>query len=224
MTIGSRTGAANQPQPPLTTAAAGNLWPERPSPFPPPSAGTPLLLPPRKLRIPRRGERVPVRQTARAVIGMSAAIWGIGGLLLLLIYAVARLVPIASESREYTWGIWHWAVLTVNTLLMAYMEGYRGFQKGLAPRVAERARQLARQPSILGVILAPAYCYGILQAPAREMAGRAALIAMIICFIVAVRMLDAPWRGLLDVGVIIGLSWGIVAIGLHGWRAISDPA
>lgn len=168
-------------------------------------------------------ERLPLGRTNRRVLGTAAAIWGLGGLLLLLGYAVVCLVPIANESLEYKLGWPHWSALIVNTLLMAYLEGYRGFQKGLAPRVASRARQLARQPSILSALLAPAYCYGILHAPAREVAARIALIAMIIVFIVAVRALDAPWRGLLDVGVIVGLSWGIAAIGLHGWRTISEP-
>lgn len=221
MESGSSLGSAPQTQPPAGATSANSIWSLRPSEFQPPSAGTSLPFPPSKLRLDR-GERVPVPRTT--TLGIVAALWGIGGVLFLLLYAVARLVPIASEGREYALGWSHWVVLVVNTLLMAYMEGYRGFQKSLAPRVVSRARQLAQQPSVLGAVLAPAYCYGIVLAPRREIAARGALTVMIIGFIVAVRTLDAPWRSLLDVGVIVGLSWGIISIAALGWQALTDPA
>jgi len=39
-----------------------------------------------------------------------------------------------------------------------------------------------------------------------------ALTAMIICFIIIARMLPQPWRGILDAGVVVGLSIGIISI------------
>lgn len=219
MASDNRSSAASRSHSPSSATSASSVWSGQVSRFPPPSAETTLPFPPSKLRL-ARGERGPARLTRTKLLGATAAVWGIGGLLLILIYAVIRLVPIASESRHYALDWTHWSALGANTLLMAYMEGYRGFQKSLAPRVVSRARELSQRPSITGAIFAPAYCYGILHAPAREIVARTALIAMIVAFIFGMRMLDNPWRNLLDVGVVVGLSWGIVAICVNGWQAM----
>jgi len=150
-------------------------------------------------------------------------VWGVGGLVAIIGHAITRLLPIAGDSLSSNLGWQHWGVLLLNTLLMAYLEGYRGFQRGLAPRIAERAKLLTQHPSGVRLALAPAYCYGIISAPVREVIVRSAIILMIIGFIVAIRMLPAPWRGLLDVGVIVGLSWGIVAIVSRSYATLAQP-
>ncbi len=36
--------------------------------------------------------------------------------------------------------------------------------------------------------------------------------AGIVAIVIAVRQLSQPWRGIVDAGVVVGLSWGIIAI------------
>ena len=60
-------------------------------------------------------------------------------------------------------------------------------------------------------MLAPTYCIGVIHAPRHEVIARLALIAMIVSFVITVRLLAVPWRGLIDVGVAVGLSWGVVS-------------
>lgn len=154
-------------------------------------------------------------------LGTIAAAWGVGSLILLLAFAVGRLAPIARESVSQQLEWHHWAALVLNAGFMAYAEGYRGFQRGMAPRIIGRAAELAHSPSIARTILAPAYCYGVIDAPTRQVIARISLMLMVIAFIMAVRALSPPWRGLLDVGVILGLSWGIVSICAQGWLALT---
>ena len=61
-------------------------------------------------------------------MGAVGAIWGIFGFALLLVWVLIRLTPLAIEATEYEWTMLQWLVLIVNTGLMAYLEGYRGFQ------------------------------------------------------------------------------------------------
>lgn len=167
--------------------------------------------------------RVTGRQaTATRRLGLLSAYWGVGGVLLMLGSALYRLLPVAADSLRSDLGARHWVVLTLGVALMAYAEGYRGFQQSLAPRVAERARELQQQPRWDVGLLAPAFCIGVVAAPRREVIGRLALIAMIVGFVVSVRLLEPPWRGLIDVGVIVGLSWGAVSVALHAARTLTD--
>ena len=38
---------------------------------------------------------------------------------------------------------------------------------------------------------------------------------MVVVLIIGVRMLEQPWRGIVDAGVVVGLTWGLLAI--LGW-------
>ena len=60
-------------------------------------------------------------------MGIFGAIWGLGGVALLLIYTIYRLTPIAIEAFTYEFSWYHWVVLIVNNGLMMLLAGYRGF-------------------------------------------------------------------------------------------------
>lgn len=162
------------------------------------------------------------RTTSSPRLGALSAYWGVTGVLLMLGSALYRLVPVAADSLRSDLDAQHWIVLVVGVAVMGYAEGYRGFQRSFAPRVAQRALLLQRQPRWDLALAAPAYCIGVIAAPRREVIGRLALIAMIVGFVVAVRLLEPPWRGLIDVGVIVGLSWGAVSVAVHARRALTS--
>ncbi len=114
------------------------------------------------------------------------------------------------NSMELDWL--HWLALGVSILYMAYAEGYKGFHLGFAPRVVARASYLSANPRLLHVILAPVFCMGYIHATKRRKMLSFGLTSMIICFVLIVRMLPQPWRGIVDAGVVTGLMLGILSI------------
>ena len=157
--------------------------------------------------------------SAASLAGVFGAAWGLAGVSALLIYAVYRLsnMTIAGFAHELDWR--HWTVLIVNTLFMAHAEGYRGFQKGYSPRVVARARHLISEPTPLRVILAPLFVMGYFTTTRRRLISTYLLTIMIVGFIFLFQQLSQPWRGVLDFGVVVGLSWGIVSIVFFAIRA-----
>ena len=138
--------------------------------------------------------------------------WGIGGVLFLLGFAIYRLAPMALALADTRLSLIHWLSLIFSVVYMAYAEGYKGFHLAFAPRVVVRARFLRDNPRIDHVLFAPLFCMGYLYATRKRQIMSFALTAMIICFIIIARMLPQPWRGILDAGVVVGLSLGIVSI------------
>jgi hypothetical protein len=69
--------------------------------------------------------------------------WGLGGILLLLVQAIARLAPRAVEAMESGLGGGQWALLVLWVAFSAYAEAYRGFHLRFSPRVVARAHHLA---------------------------------------------------------------------------------
>lgn len=156
-------------------------------------------------------QEIPQTRLSRA--GLLAALWGIGGIVLLLLQALWRLTPLALEPLQtgqlsLAQGILYAAWTVCN----AYAEGYRGFQKGFAPRCASRAVALAQHPTLLRVLLAPAYCMALFDAPRRRLIVSWVLVLGITALILLVRSVPQPWRGIIDAGVVAGLGWGLVAL------------
>ncbi len=154
-------------------------------------------------------------------LGWLAAIWGVGGVVLLLGNAVARLAPMAVEAIRGPLGFLEWGSLVACVAFMGFFEGYRGFQLGFSPRVVSRAVHLARQPRPALVLLAPLFCMGLVHASRKRLTVSWILTAGIVGLVIAVRQVPQPWRGILDAGVVVGLSWGIVAILAFGLRALA---
>ncbi len=138
--------------------------------------------------------------------------WGIGGVLLLLSFAIYRLAPMALALENSPMSQVHWFALLVSVTYMAYAEGYKGFHLGFAPRVVVRARYLADNPRLIHVLLAPLFCMGYIYATKKRQILSFALTMMIICFVLLVRLVPQPWRGILDAGVLAGLAFGIASI------------
>jgi hypothetical protein len=138
--------------------------------------------------------------------------WGIGGVLFLLGFAIYRLAPMALALGDIRLSLIHWLSLIFSIFYMAYAEGYKGFHLAFAPRVIVRARFLRENPRIDHILFAPLFCMGYLYATRKRKIMSYALTAMIICFIIIARMLPQPWRGILDAGVVVGLSIGIISI------------
>ena len=150
-------------------------------------------------------------------------LWGIGGVVALLVFSVFRLSGFSLEAFQYPWDWRHWTVFVLNTAFMAHSEGYKGFQKSFAPRVVARARTLHDNPPLLRLLLAPLFCMGYFHTTRRRLISVYILTVAIVTFIVAFQYVSQPWRGILDCGVVVGLTWGIVSIGVFTVQAWLEP-
>lgn len=159
------------------------------------------------------------------VVGQLAATWGLLGAAALLARAILRLAPVAWEAvTRFEPGVLGWSLAVPWLLFLGYFEGYRGFQQGFSPRVALRAAHLARRPRPLHVLLAPLFCMGLIHASRRRWVTGWSLVLGIVGLVWGVRHLAQPWRGLVDAGVVLGLTWGLVALLTFGVRALmGDP-
>lgn len=151
----------------------------------------------------------PPRTTKVVVI----ATWGIITTTVLLVSAVLRLTPLALEPlTTYTMTGFQWTLYIGWALFNGYVEGYRGFQKGYVPRVVARAFWLGQHPRPLFVLLAPFFCSGLFFATRKRLIISWCLVFGIIGIVQLVRLLEQPWRGIVDAGVVVGLGYGCIVL------------
>jgi hypothetical protein len=153
--------------------------------------------------------------------------WGISGVLLILLFAIVRLSARVVEMLSYSLNLWQWLGLVMFALYMAYAEGYKGFHRNFAPRVIARARFFLEQSNLKNfgyVLIAPLLCMGYIHATRKRKLVSALLTSAIIILVLLVSMLPQPWRGIIDVGVVLGLLMGVCSIAYfwvqslkHGW-------
>lgn len=153
-------------------------------------------------------------------VGKLGAVWGVLGVGLLLGSAVYRLTQGALASFAEPLGTVHYVAYAVSVVLMGYTEGYKAFQKQFSPRVIARARYLADHPTVTRVLLAPLFCMGFFHATKKRLIVSYALSAGVVLLIVLVRQLSQPWRGIVDVGVVFALLWGVGAMLVFAIRAL----
>lgn len=146
------------------------------------------------------------------MLGLIGAAWGLVGVFLLLGNALYRLTPVAMEAYTYDWEVWHWMGFVGNLIFMAVSEGYYGFHKKFAPRVAARARFLKLHGRFWMVVLAPFFCMGYFHAVGRVKFVTYFLTIGIAILIILVHRVDQPWRGIIDFGVVAGLALGTLSL------------
>ncbi len=153
-------------------------------------------------------------------------IWGVGGVLLLLADALYRLIPISVDAFSHPFTRLHWYFLLGWTVLMLIVEGHRGFHRSFSPRVVARAIYLMKNPRWFDVVLAPFFCIGLYRTTRRRLIASWGMTAGIVSLILIVRTLAQPWRGLVDLGVVAALSYGLVSTAfwlVHGLKGRAMP-
>jgi hypothetical protein len=155
-------------------------------------------------------------------LGAIGAAWGLLGLFVLLGGATYRLSLMMFQAFEFDLAWHHWLIFVVNVGFMAYVEGYKGFQVKFAPRFAARVRHLRDNPTVLNVLLAPLFCMGYYHTTRRRLISVYVLTLTIIAFILGFQMLSQPIRGLLDAGVVIGLTWGMTSVFIFCTKALRN--
>lgn len=150
--------------------------------------------------------------THRSIAGRASAIWGVLGVVVFLLQAVLRLLPIAREGCLRIDAATTWLGLVAWVAFMAYAEGYRGFHQRFSPRVVARAIHLAQHPTLFRALFAPLFCMSLFGATARGMRVARLLLVGIVALVVAMRWVAQPWRGIVDAGVVVGLGLGLLSI------------
>ena len=97
---------------------------------------------------------------------------------------------------------------------VTYTEGYRGVHTRFSPRTAARLRYLKDRPDLLRSLLAPLFAVGFFHATRRTQVTAYLLTTAIVLIVVVVQRLGQPWRGIIDAGVVIWLTWGVASLGL----------
>jgi len=144
-------------------------------------------------------------------VGKVAALWGVAGITALLSFAIYRLTQISLDSLRFNYEWYHWVILIANAIFMSYTEGFRGFQRAFSPRAAARARYIRDNPTAARTVLAPLFCMGYFHTNTRRLISVYLLTGAILILILIFNQLNQPWRGLLNVGVVCGLLWGVLS-------------
>jgi hypothetical protein len=160
-------------------------------------------------------------KTQRSLGGLLGAAWGIAGFSLILLDAINRLARISWQALGTELSGAQWGLVLLVVVLMAYSEGYRGFQKSFSPRSAARAYYLYRHPEPVAVLFAPLFCMGFFRATRKPLLFAWVGTLLIIMLVVALQATPQPWRGIVDAGVVVGLSWGLLSFWIFVWRAFA---
>ena len=160
----------------------------------------------------------------RSPAGWITFAWGVGGVSLILLNPILRLgaLPVQTVAEGLTPV--QWAVAGMWVAFMLYSEGWRGFHKQFAPRVAVRALGIAHTPKPHLTLLAPLVCMGLMHATRRRKTIAWTLLSMIVVLVLLVRQLPAPWRGIVDMGVVLGLVAGLLSVWWFAARTLLGQA
>jgi hypothetical protein len=170
----------------------------------------------------------PSNEPALTLAQRLIALWGIGGVLLLLLQAVLRLSQYAVQPwLDDSMSPYQIALYLGWVVVAAYSEGYKAFHLRFCPRVVARALHLARHPHPLHVALAPAFCMALFHARSRTMRVAWITLTLILCAIALLRITPQPWRGIVDGGVVVGIGLGALSLivqAVQGLTAQRTPA
>ncbi|MEH6627435.1 MAG: hypothetical protein V7739_13395 [Motiliproteus sp.] len=157
-------------------------------------------------------------------MGFVAAAWGTLGICLILGSAVYRLSVVGFTAFSYPLELHHWLIGGVWLIFMAFSEGYRGFQQGFSPRVAARIAYLYQHPTIIRLILAPLFCMGYFHIERKRQIITVVITLLIISIVQIVHQFSQPWRGIIDIGVVVGLAWGLISLLIFTVQAFTDES
>ncbi len=138
--------------------------------------------------------------------------YSIGGVIFIFSSAIYRLLPHVLEGLTTEFETYHWIVLISFLIIMIVGKGIFAMHRGFVPRVISRSEILISEGKLLDRLLAPLFCMGFFKAPKKRMIISYTMLVLIITFIISASKIAQPWRGIIDLGVVIGLSMGIVSL------------
>lgn len=157
-------------------------------------------------------------------VGSIGAIWGAVGVFAMLGFAIFRLVQRAAIAYEMGLTAGQWILGALFVIFMAYTEGYRGFHLRFSPRTAARVRYLRDEPDVVRSLFGPLFVMGFFHATRRTKLTAWILTVGIVILVLLVHRLEQPWRGIIDAGVVIGLSLGTLSLAWCIHRTLADSS
>ncbi|MGB1237532.1 MAG: hypothetical protein ACPG4U_04930 [Pseudomonadales bacterium] len=155
------------------------------------------------------------------MLSVLAVAWAWLGVSVFLISAIVKMSEVAWQLELAQLSVLQWLILGAWVSFMGFFEGYKGFQKGFSPRVAARLLYLKDNVSTLRLLLAPFFCLGYFQAPLRRKVFICCMTVLIVLIVALVKEVSAPWRQIIDAGVVVGLSWGLLAFWYFSYMSLS---
>lgn len=156
--------------------------------------------------------------TAVSIIGLT---WGLSFICAVLVFAIVRLSSVTIDAyANFPFYWYHWVALAAVVAFMAHSEGYQGFQRNFSPRVVARAWYLYHHPRPVLIALAPLFLAGYIHINPGRRRNILALTIGIVILIFLIRYLPQPWRGIVDAGVVVGLTWGLISLAVYGIRML----
>ena len=150
---------------------------------------------------------------------------GLHGLIMKGPVELARKKEEWMENGNLEW--WGWLILAIIIIFFAYCEGYRGFQLAFSPMLVKRAYHFSSATSPVyqwsnviyidrstDLLLAPLFAGGFICGTKRRLIGTWTVTIFVLALIVGVSYMseETPWKCFIDIGVVIGLTWGFVFI------------
>ncbi len=89
-----------------------------------------------------------------------------------------------------------------------------------SPLVVARSQTLTKNSPIHHTLLAPFYAMGLFHATKKRKIVSWSVSIGVALIVAAVKRLPYPWRNIVDAGVIVGLTWGSVSIGVEWIKAV----
>ena len=139
--------------------------------------------------------------------------WGVLGVIMLIINALQRLLPVALQpilQKDLTSQ--QSVIYILFMLYMIYVEGYKAFHLKFSPLVVSRALHLSENPTILNCLLAGPYCMGLFGATKKRMIVSWGVTIGVFGLVKIVKLLPYPWRSIVDGGVVCGLTFGTLSM------------
>lgn len=155
------------------------------------------------------------------VLRYLSAFWGALGVSMLLLMAISRVGEMLLNAAHIELTGVHIVAFVVSIILMAYSEGYRGFQLKFSPRVAARILYLSKDANCINGMFAPFFCMGYFGTTRKRQVTAILVSSFIALLVRVVREVPQPWRAVIDAGVIVGLAWGIISLWVYIWLAFS---
>tara|TARA_B100000927_G_scaffold291537_1_gene294282 strand:+ start:302 stop:778 length:477 start_codon:yes stop_codon:yes gene_type:complete len=147
----------------------------------------------------------------KKIFGFIGFIWGFVGVSLILLHGITCVYPyvVTLDFSKMFW--YHYLSLIISIIFLGYAEGYKGFQLSFSPRAAQRLKLVFKNPSFVNVVLSPLFCMGFFGISKKRMKITYILTITIIFLIIIIERISEPWRGIIDTGVLVGLSWGLLS-------------
>lgn len=153
--------------------------------------------------------------------GWFIVLWCLLGCSAILFRALGRMWPHVQEMWSYHLTPIQWICLIGWSIMSIHAEGYRGFHKKYCPRVVHRSFYLGawQGAPFWMVLLGPFFAVGLFFANRKRLIISWCLFGGIAGLVILLKQVAQPWRGIVDTGVLIGLSIGLLSLIYHAQRA-----